>query len=106
MLSHDQKSNKMVSLTKSQHSTASDIVPYNKDLSADQMLAVTQSTSLVPSSCSSIKEPLRPTFVFNSCNFSSCLITFAANQSPRKNEDPVGDLLEGISIEQLFVKSI
>ena len=79
--------------------TAADIMPY-KDPSAHQTLAITQSTLLA---ASSMKEPLRPIFVFNSCNFSSCPITFAgnANQSAEKDDD-VDGLLEGISIEQLF----
>ena len=102
VVSCDQDSNKEVSATKSQHSTAADIVPY-KDPSPHQMLAAAQSTSTAVSSCSTMKEPLRPTFIFNSCNFSSCPITFAgnANQSAEKTDDLDG-LLEGISIEQLF----
>ena len=71
VVSCDQDSNKEVSATKSQHSTAADIVPY-KDPSPHQMLAAAQSTSNAASSCSTMKEPLRPTFIFNSCNFSSC----------------------------------
>ena len=67
------------------------------------MLSVTQSTSLAAFSYS--KEP-QNTFVFNSCNFSSCPITFTGSanhqlQSLRKSDD-VDDLLEGISIDQLF----
>ena len=101
MLSCDQNSdhNQMFSVAKSQQS----IVPYNKDPSPHQMLSVTQSTSLA-SSYSSVKEPVRPTFVFNSCNFSSCPITFTGNANHENSgkTDDLDNLLEGISIEQLF----
>ena len=98
-MSCDQNSKKVVSATKSQHSATVDTVPY-KESSPHQMLSVTQSTSIA---ASSVKESLRPTFVFNSCIFSSCPITFAGNakQSAEKTDD-LGDLLKGISIEQLF----
>ena len=88
-------------VAKSQQSVSADTVPYDKD--SHQTLLVTQSTLLAASAYS--KEPQR-TFVFSSCNFSSCPITFnrSANhqlQSSRKSDD-VDDLLEGISTDQLF----
>ena len=94
---------KMPLVAKSQQSVAADIVPYDKDPRPHQMLSVTQSTSLAASAYP--KEP-QSTFIFNSCNFSSCPITFTGSinhqlQSSRKSDD-MDDLLEGISIDQLF----
>jgi len=95
----------MLSDANLQVSTASDIVPYNKGPSPHQILSVTQSASLT-SSYSSNQEPLSPTFVFNSCNFSLCPITFAGNANCQSSQsgkrDDLDDLLEGISVEQLF----
>ena len=91
-------------VAKAQQSAAADILPYDKDPRPHhQMLSVTQSTSLAASAYS--KEP-QSTFVFSSCNFSSCPIMFTGStihqlQSSRKSDD-VNDLLEGISIDQLF----
>ena len=65
-------------VAKSQQSAAADIVPYNKDSRPHQMLSVTQSTSLAASAYS--KEP-QSTFVFNSCNFSSCPIKTHGSES-------------------------
>jgi len=107
VVSSDQNSNhnQMLSDANLQVSTASDIVPYNKGPSPHQMLSVTQSASLT-SSYSSNQEPLSPTFVFNSCNFSSCPITFAGNANCQSSQsgkrDDLDDLLECILVEQLF----
>ena len=95
-----QNSYKEVSATKSRRLTAADIVTY-KDPSTHQMLTIAQSTSLAASS--SMNNPPRPTFVYNSCNFSSCPITLLEMLiRVQKKDDYVDSLLEGVSIEQSF----
>ena len=85
-------------VTKPQQSAASaDVIQYPN---THEMVSV--STTLA-SSYSLRKEPPRPTFIFNSCNFSSCSMMFSRNddcQNFRKNE--LDDLLEGITVEELF----
>ena len=45
--------------------------------------------------------PPPPTFVFNSCNFSSCPISFPGS-SHQDNTGDIDELLKGISMDQLF----
>ena len=55
-------------------------------------------------SYSSRTEPPKPTFIFNSCNFSSCSMNFAMNNDsePSKKSDELDNLLQGITVEELF----
>ena len=98
---NDPSDHQMVSVTKSQQSAVSDVIQY-KDPSPHDMFSV-QSTSLA-SLHSSRKEPPRPTFIFNSCNFSSCSMMVSRNdQNPYLTENhEMDDLLKGITVEDLF----
>ena len=44
--------------------------------------------------------PPAPTFIFNSCNFSSCPISFSG--SYQDSTDDIDELLKDISVDQLF----
>ena len=98
---NDPNDHQMVSVTKPQQSAVSDVIQY-KDPSPHDMFSV-QSTSLA-SLHSSRKEPPRPTFIFNSCNFSSCSMMVSRNdQNPYLKENhELDDLVEGITVEDLF----